>query len=201
MTDYSESVLLPKLLKYINDIGAKIRIEVEHLRMGKRHKALEDLSVDLNIHGSIEGVHRQKYGTGILQKFLFEDRYVFVMREETAPEGDQMSLEELSQLPHARFGVSRIIDQLMQQNGLERNVVLQVPHIMVLPKIVAECDLVITIPERLADYFSRKLPLKIVNPPVRLPKLRFYMYWHEKKAKSPSHVWFRNILMEMTTKL
>jgi len=197
MSDYSEDLLLPPLLHQLQENQSAVKIEIEHLAMARRHEALEKSVTDVNIHGSIAGVHHQKYSSGILQKFLFEDRYVFVLgAHHQLPEG-KISLKKLAELPHARYGVSRIIDKLLSDYGLERNVVLQVPHIVVLPKIVTETDLIVTVPERLARSFAKILPLQILEVPVKLPTLKFHMYWHEKQQKSQAHIWLRQSLSQL----
>lgn len=197
MSDYSETILLPKMLYHFKKIDADIRLEIEHIHLSKRHEALEEGFTDINIHGSMQGVHHQKYGSGVVQKFLYEDRYVFVMGSQYAPPHKDISLEALAALPHARYGVSRIIDQLLADHGLTRKVVLQVPHILVLPQIIARSNLVVTLPERMATYFSKQISLRILEPPNPLPSLKFHMYWHERHKKSVAHIWFRNILKDL----
>ncbi len=198
MSDYSEVILLPRILRTFKALNPRLKIEIEHLPMPLRSRALEDLTTDLNIHGSIAGIYQQNYGTGIVQKFLFEDQYLFMIGSRFTDLRGKITLEELGKLPHARFGVSRIIDKLLADHGLTRHVVLQVPHILVLPRIVADNELVITIPERLAKDFVKRLPLIILKSPVKLPPLKFHMYWHEKNQKSSSHIWFRNVLEQVS---
>lgn len=198
MSDYTEIVLLPHLLNYLKKIKAPIKIEIEHLPIQRRHQALEDHVTDINIHGSITNIHNQEYASAIYQKYLFEDRYVFVVDAQNSKLSGQATLEQLAKLPHAKFGVSRIIDRLLSDRGLKRNVVLQVPHILVLPRIIVDSDLIITIPEKLARDYEKQLPLRIFDPPEQLPRLRFHMYWHEKNQKSSAHIWLRNLLIEIT---
>lgn len=201
MSDYTEIVFLPPLLNYLKKIKASIKIEVEHLPMKRRHEALEDQVTDINIHGSIANIYHQDYASAIYQKYLFEDRYVFVMGRQNEEINGQISMEQLAKLQHAKFGVSRIIDKLLADHGFKRNVVLQVPHILVLPRLVVNSGLIITIPEKLARDYERQLPLKILEPPVPLPTLKFHMYWHEKNQKSSAHVWFRNLLIEIAQQI
>jgi DNA-binding transcriptional LysR family regulator len=201
MSDYTEIVLLPHLLNYLKKIETSIKIEIEHLPLQRRHLALEDQITDINIHGSITNIYHQNYASAIYQKYLFEDHYVFVIGAQNSELSGQVSLEQLSKLRHAKFGVSRIIDKLLSDQGLKRNVVLQVPHILVLPRIIADSDLIITIPEKLARDYEKQLPLKILEPPKPLPSLKFHMYWHEKNQKSSAHIWLRNLLIEISQRI
>ncbi len=201
MSDYLEDLILTKLLKKLAKMNACIKIEIVHLEMSRRQKALENSITHINIHGSIHNIHRQKYGPGILQKFLFEDRYVFVVGAHHKFEKRKITLEKLSKLPHVRYGISLIVDNLMREQGLQRDVVLQVPHILVLPKIVTESDLVATLPERLAIYYKSILPLEIIEPPFEMPRLRFHAYWHEMNKKSQAHIWLRRLLEQVISEL
>jgi DNA-binding transcriptional LysR family regulator len=201
MSDYTEIVFLPHLLNYLKTIRASIKIEIEHLPVKRRHYALEDQITDVNIHGSIANIYQQDYATAIYQKYLFKDRYVFVIGAQNKELNGQISMEQLAKLQHAKFGVSRIIDKLLADHGYKRNVVLQVPHILVLPRLVVDSDLIITIPEKLAQDYEKQLPLKILEPPGPLPTLKFAMYWHEKNQKSSAHIWFRNLLIEISKQI
>ena len=201
MSDYLEELILAKLLRKLDEMGAKIKIEIVHLEMMERHKGLEKSTTDLNIHGSIKDVHYQKYGSGILQKFLFEDRYVFVVGAHHKIAHEVVTMEKLAQLHHVRYGISRIIDKLMLEQNLCRKVVLQVPHILVLPKIVTDSDLVATLPERLALHYKSILPIKIIKSPENMPHLKFHMYWHEKNQNSQANLWLRSMFTCVASEL
>lgn len=194
MSDYTEELLLPKLLTCFRENNYSIKIEVEHLRMAKRHEALEEGLTDLNIHGSIEGIHKQKYGTGIMQSYLFSDRYVFLISDHMEGLHSPVSLEVLGDLPHARYGDSKIIDRLLETHGLSRNVVLQVPHLLVLPEIMIGQNMIATFPEKLARRMAKSFPLRILESPIEIPQLKFHMYWHEKNQNSVAHKWLRDTI-------
>lgn len=197
MSDYSETILLPKLLKHLKEIDANIQIKVEHIHPDKRHEALQDGGVDLNVHGTLPGLQSEIYGCGIVQRLLLEDQHVFVVGKEFVPPQEHFSLKELASLPHARYESSMVIDKMFAEKGLQRNVVFQVPHVLVLPQLVVGSPLVATLPRRLATHFSKQLPLRVVTPPQSLPSLNVHMYWHERHKKSPSHIWLRDTIKQL----
>jgi len=72
-----------------------------------------------------------------------------------------------------------------------------VQHFLVAPFAVASSDLVITLAERLARAFEPLLPLKILDPPVTLPRFTMYLSWHERQHRDPAHRWLRELVVEI----
>jgi hypothetical protein len=50
---------------------------------------------------------------------------------------------------------------------------------------------------RLAASFATMLPLRILEPPVELPLVPAFLFWHERDAGDPAHAWFRERIAEI----
>lgn len=74
----------------------------------------------------------------------------------------------------------------------ERRVV--VSYFSMAPFMLVGTDLVFTTSRHFAEYYASILPLKIISPPVRFPRMRFYQLWHDRAHLSPPHRWFRKVL-------
>jgi DNA-binding transcriptional LysR family regulator len=51
-----------------------------------------------------------------------------------------------------------------------------------------------TLHRRLAMFYARYLPLKLVAPPVEIPRLEEHMQWHKSRDRDPGTVWLRSML-------
>lgn len=51
--------------------------------------------------------------------------------------------------------------------------------------------MILTVNSRIAEAFTQILPLRIVEPPLKLPTFEERMYWHERTHRDPAQQWFR----------
>jgi DNA-binding transcriptional LysR family regulator len=105
------------------------------------------------------------------------------------------SLEEFVAVPHmliSRTGSNvGIIDQELTALGLERRIKLIVPHFLSAPLIVAKTDMILSLPYRIAEQFTKFAPLAIYPVPLELPDYDLCMIWHPLRDKDPAHQWLR----------
>ena len=78
---------------------------------------------------------------------------------------------------------------------------IQTRHFLIAPLLVAQSDLVATVPRRLAERFATLLRLRILPPPVRLAGFPVVMVWHGRTADDPAHQWFRRLLAQIAARL
>ncbi|HKP86136.1 MAG TPA: LysR family transcriptional regulator [Blastocatellia bacterium] len=94
-----------------------------------------------------------------------------------------------------------VIDTLLAQKGLSRQVAVQVPHFASVPFMVACSDLIATLPERFALEFSKRLKLQVLPAPIVIPPFRLTMLWHERAHHDPAHEWVRGLIARTAAKL
>jgi DNA-binding transcriptional LysR family regulator len=90
-----------------------------------------------------------------------------------------------------------IVDQHLEQLGLKRRVTLMIPQFLLAPFVIAETDLVLTLPERVAHAFMNQLPLEIVEPPLGLAAFPMLLLWHDKDHDDPAHQFLRRLIVEV----
>jgi len=76
--------------------------------------------------------------------------------------------------------------------GLDRRIKLIVPHFLSAPLIVAETDMVLSLPYRIAEQFKLFAALEIFPVPIELPAYDLSMIWHPLYDKDPAHLWLRD---------
>lgn len=85
-----------------------------------------------------------------------------------------------------------VIDEKLTELGLERRIKLIIPHFLSAPLIVAETDMILSLPYRIAEHFTKFAPLEIFPVPLELPAYDLSMIWHPLRDKEPAHCWLRH---------
>lgn len=194
-TDYIELILLPSLLKEVRPLAPGVGI---HVRQPSDYLPEEDLesgaiNVVLGFDVSLETPSR------IQQQALFHDVFVTIVRHDHPVIVDALSLEQYIEMEHVLISPSGveygIIDQWLSEHKLSRNIVLLVPHFLSAPLIIAQTDMALTLPYRVAEKFVQMAPLKLLHTPIALPSYQMSMTWHPLYEKDPAHQWLRNLII------
>jgi DNA-binding transcriptional LysR family regulator len=191
-TDYLEFLLIPALTGVIAQTAPSIDLYVKRTEAAFPVAQLENSSLDVVL--GFETVLNQP--AHLRCQTLFDDEMVCVVRQNhpiirTAP-----SLEDYIAVPHMLISwkgtPAGIIDQHLQEMGLERRVKLIVPNFLSAPLIVAQTDMILSLPYKLAKRFTKFVPLEIFPVPIKLPSYDLVMIWHPLRDKDPAHQWLRD---------
>jgi DNA-binding transcriptional LysR family regulator len=194
-SDYLEFLLVPALTGAIDQIAPSIDLHVKRTETAFPVTQLENSSLDVVLgFGSVLNPPSH-----LRCQTLFDDEMVCVVRQNhpiirTAP-----SLEDYIAVPHMLISwkgtPSGIIDQHLQEMGLERRIKLIVPNFLSAPLIVAQTDMILSLPYKLAKRFTKFVPLEIFPVPIQLPAYDLVMIWHPLRDKDPAHQWLRDKIM------
>jgi DNA-binding transcriptional LysR family regulator len=88
-------------------------------------------------------------------------------------------------------GAKGVIDELLDAQGLTRNIMARCPHFGIIPAMVASSLLVLTTGRQYCERFTSQLPVVILDCPVQFPRLMYYQLWHERTHASNSAKWLR----------
>jgi DNA-binding transcriptional LysR family regulator len=197
-TEYLEYVLVPTLLARLEREAPGIDIEI-HSPSRTRSlavNALEQGEIDVQLawlptpHPS----HRCRR--------LFNDKLVCLARQDHPDVRGSLSLQQFLTLPHIRGSrgshvTGRSIDAAVAARGARLRLLLRVENSLTIPFVVAQSNAIAALPEGLARDFAASLPLQVLEPPLKLPQLKFGMYWHERTHREQQHQWFRKVLAEV----
>ena len=194
-TDFVELVLLPRLLARLTREAPRVQLQIRSWPYHRVPPWLETGEADLSIgfYGDLPTNHRE-------QK-LFHDEFVCIVRRHHPEVGKRLTLKTYVRLHHvlvtAEPGSSGVADAALAARGLHRHVALRLSHFLMVPAIVAATDYVAAISERVAGTFSRLYPLRVLPPPLPLPRGTVGQAWHERTHASPAHAWLRQVIAEL----
>jgi DNA-binding transcriptional LysR family regulator len=199
-SDYAELVLVPRLAQHFSRVAPNIGLWIRPLPdIDATVPMLETLDAAIGLRAPGLGVAH------VFERKLFDEQFVCLVRRGHAALKKRWTPESFAALRHAfiapRGNPGGAVDDALSAVGLSRKVVVAVPHFLVAPFIVSETDLVLTVPERVAQTFSASLPLEIVAPPVRVPGFAIGLYWHERLSRDPAQLWFREQIVNVVRDL
>ncbi len=63
--------------------------------------------------------------------------------------------------------------------------------------LVADSDMVLTVPSRFASLMTKRLPLALLELPLQVAPISPAMIWHERFHGDPAHGWVRQQLVDI----
>jgi len=193
MSDYVETILMAEALPRIEQAAPNIRFEfISNLEGG--FDALERGEIDLSIAPSI------RHSSANPSEPLFEDEFTCVAWSGNRNLKDTISLEQYLGLGHivVRFGkhqeLTTFDEWFMERFGYERRIEIVTTAFNLVPQLVVGTSRIAALHRRLAVYYQRYLPLKLLKPPFDIPPLEESMQWHKSRDRDPGTIWLRSTL-------
>jgi LysR family nod box-dependent transcriptional activator len=193
LSDYVETVVMTEALPRMQKCAPGVRVEL----VSNVQRSFEELArgeFDLSIAPTM------RLPQGHPSEPLFEDEFTCVVWSGNSIVGDTISLETYLSLGHVvvRFGqhqeLTTFDEWFMEQFGHLRKVEVVTTAFNLLPQLLIGTKRIGTLHRRLASFYSRYLPLKLIKPPFTIPPLEESMQWHKSRDRDPGTVWLRSML-------
>lgn len=193
MADAGQIAKLPRLVKLVADAMPRARLRVVGIDTYLSSGGLAGPEVDVAVIGGDDrppGVHLQP---------LYEEDSVLVARRANRRVGARATKRELARLEHVDVQVApgRGYAQLARsyaRAGIERTVVIVVPSFVAAAAIVAETDLVATLPASLVERLGDKMRLRVIAAPAPKVVTVIRLAWHERTHGDPAMRAFRDVV-------
>jgi DNA-binding transcriptional LysR family regulator len=197
LSDIGELEFLPKLLGRLSREAPEITLRTVVKCPHKLSLAMDLGEVDLAI-----GYFPDLVTSSFKQQSLFRHRSACLVRRDHPSIGPDMSLEDYLGVRHiavAQEGRTQDVVELgLSARGLHRNIGLQISHFVSVPFLVAESDLVATIPRPLAMKFASICDLIVLEPPFPIPLIEIKQLWHKRFDGHPRLRWLRQLVAEIS---
>jgi DNA-binding transcriptional LysR family regulator len=193
--DYATMVILPHLAARIAEEAPAVDLRFRFVEKDDVFDLLDTDDLDLAL-GVFPNPPKR---FGLLA--LFDETFVSVARQGHPGLGNGMTLDSFVAAGHLlvteRGDAQGAVDAVLAKLGRERRIALTVPHVLVVPSVLANSDLVATVGRRVARLFARAASLAIYDTPVVMPSWRLSMLWSRQKADDPGLVWLRGLLSKI----
>lgn len=163
-------------------------------KTNKENASLREGIVDLET-----GVVGKTTGPEVRAQALFTDRFISVVRVGHALSNGEISPARYAKCRH--IGISRQvlengpIDDVLNQLGLEREIVTIVGSFSAALALARASDLIACVPERhtgnlRSDMYSFPLPIPA-------PEFTVSLLWHPRLDADPAHRWLRDLILNI----
>ena len=193
MSDYVETVVMTEVLPRIEKIAPRVTLElISNVEGG--FEALDRGEIDLAITPAryLSPVHPSER--------LCEDEFTCLVWSGNTRVGSSISLKTYLSLGHivVRFGKHQQIptfdEWFVEHFGHERRIEVITTAFNLVPQLLIGTSRIATLHRGLATFYARYLPLKLVAPPVEIPRLEEHVQWHKSRDHDPGTVWLRSML-------
>jgi DNA-binding transcriptional LysR family regulator len=197
-TDFTAFAVLPQLIPALERDAPHVRVRVVY---STHSESLDDLASG-QVHFAL-GFSDEKstQRTSLESIDCFADDYVVAVRQ-----GHQRIRKKLSL---ARYLAERhvvvtpwnseqsVIDAALLSAGFTRDVAVKLPSVMAAPFIVANSELLLTLPRRAALQLADAIPLAIHPTPFNISRYVLKVFFHRRHSDSPAHRWMREKMIEV----
>jgi DNA-binding transcriptional LysR family regulator len=196
-TDYAGCVVGPRLAAAFAERAPRARLELTALRSAAIVKALDAGEFDLAIGTGFRETSRVRI------ERLFNERFRCVARKGHPRVSKQLTARAYAAEPHVLVAPTDAqlakLDPALSDPGRKRRAGVTVPHFLLVTEIVAQSDLVATLPERVARAGDARL--QVLAPPVKLAGFSISQAWGEAADADPAHLWLRGLVAEVAAAL
>lgn len=192
--DALESRVLPRLMSRITQ--AAPNVELATVQFSRREVKADLFSGRLDV---VTDVILPK-SRHIRHLPLSSDRLAVVARRNHPAINGEMSLKAYLEQDHilvsSRPSGPGVEDFELGRRGMQRRVVLRCQHYFAALRVVAETDLMVTMPQRLARIVSQEFSHQILPFPMEMPQHEHYLIWHENMDEDPANRWLREQIIQ-----
>lgn len=196
VSDYTTAVLLPPLLEVLYREAPGIRI---HLRdqSDRPGDVLELGDADFMV------IPSQYLAKEHPSAMLFEEDYLCVTWEHNRRVREHLTFDDYLACGHviATFAsanpLSTFDGWFMESYDVKRRVEVTAPTMAALPALVVGTDRIATVHRRIALRAQASLPVKVWEPPPRIPRLVQSLQWHRHRNNDPAICWLRDRIVDV----
>ncbi len=196
MSDIGEMVFLPRLMRMLDKTAPNLRIRTQALSSEQLEEGLDAGEVDAAI-----GYFPRLLNTSIRHRALYSHSFVCIVRNDHPTIGDSISAEQYQAAVHVAVqaeerGMS-VLDRELAAHGITRQVRFSLPRFMGVPFLVAESDMIATVPLAVGRRFAEITDVRLVPLPWNICGYDIHLYWHTRFHHDPANRWLRQSFIEL----
>lgn len=191
MTDVGEIYFLPLLMDRLARDAPRVTVRAVPVAEPTLKEDMAQGRIDLAL-----GLLPQLQA-GFFQQVLFRQPYVALMRRDHPLASTQdWTQDHYAQAEHVRVLSAGTghgqVEHALERLGLQRHVRLTVPHYVALGHVLANTNLLATVPQRFAERTAQPFGLVVRPLPMPLPDAVIHQFWHGRLHRDPGGQWLRS---------
>ncbi len=196
ITDYLQLVIIPKLARGLGTDAPSVRLRIFPAKL------LHGLAMLETNHVELVAGHYPDPPANLRSRFLFKEKAVCVVRANHPCLKQRWGLDAFLRYGHVDLAAhtghfSNSIDRALAGLNRKRLITMTMSSFLASPFVVADSDLIATVPSSVANKFAAQTGLVILEAPLTLPDLNISIFWHERHHRDVAHAWFRQYVAEL----
>lgn len=193
LSDLGELLLLPRLVAHLRQVAPNIQLEVIPVDMQKLDEWLLTGRIDAAI------CNRNETVSSAQRELMMYQRYVCLLNRNHPRIGDKLTMDDYMHEQHVVVSATsghHIVEDRLKEFGLERDIVVEVPHFAALGELIASSELLVTLPFNAASIYVRRGNGRILELPFHVPNPEVFLYAHTEIGDITAKTWFYNVLCQ-----
>ena len=190
MSDHASMIVLPALLASLRRAATHVKVEVS-ASGGETYEHVAAGRIDTFLCA-------EEAPPSLDSEMLFTVDFVCLVGAALRIRGRRLTLKQYLEFEHAlveiRKGQQALVDRALAQLGEKRRVALTVPFFVPAIFAIAQTDLILTVPRRLAKITAGMAGVRVVEAPREIKSFPYFMAWHPRLTNEPAHKWFHEQL-------
>lgn len=138
---------------------------------------------------------------GFISDLLYMESYAVVARRGHRIGRKRLDMAQYLACQHVLVSIGGdfrgIVDRVLSQRGLVRDVVATLPMFLPALATVSDTDLVATVPKRLAERHAKHFSLIVLKPPLAIRDFSVSTVIHRRMTDDQATTWLRRQLIEL----
>ena len=198
-SDYTTCVILPSVVKRIEQEAPHLNLVCQHWS-SESFDFLKDGTLDIGFV-ALSVLQDQQFQF----QELFIEELVCVVRAAHPVLEQGLTLESFVTYSHALVSIPQssksYIDTALETLGMQRRIMLKVAHFFAAPLIVAQSNLILITPRRVATLFAQFANLAMLESPIKMQNYSYGQIWHPRHQNDLQHLWLRKLIVAETQEL
>ena len=186
--DYEIATVLPRVIQYIIKHAPYLKVSIISLT-GDHLDLLEKQEVDFILSAT------ESHSSILCRKALFQDDFVCLVSDSNLVVHQEFTLDQFLDLKHCMITISGfgpgIVDLELAKKHVQRDVVVRTSQFLCVSHLIANSNLVVTLPRRMGQLLSQQANIKLLEVPIFIEPFSIFLYWHVKNQTNPIHQWIR----------
>ena len=192
--------LLPPLVDRLFTEAPNVRLNVLQLEQGHLEPWLESGKLDFAM-GSFPSLTK-----GIRRQPLWVEHYVSVARRGHPRITSEPTLRAFAAEKHVLVSIEgsghahQVMERVLESSIPRENVICRIPIFIGAAVLAKHTDAIATLPLSIATMLAQDLDLQIFKPPMKLPKIDIFQYWHDRFNRDAGSQWIRTVFKSLFRK-